>query len=469
MTTSPRTRAALCLLTLLAACGAGAADPRDDHPDAPPKTNRIAVPELVRQNLGITFAKVERRRVVATLRLPAQVELLPSATWSYHAPLTGRVTFAVDPLQAVQAGELLYTLDSPAWRARQRELGAAGSAIEITGERLRATREVLDACERHEASLQDAHATTARYVAELEQAQRDVGGQGQKLATARVDLAQLGAQLAEASEKHTETEARIAELTAEQRVQQQQLQLLLAGAAATLGVDPTALAEQTPDGPRWSLLTAVEVRATAAGVVDHVAAANGVLLEEHAPVLTVVDPRRVRCRARALQGDLPRLRDGQAATIVPAGVADGTAALTGTLQLGTTGDPRSRTIDLFVTPTPDAVADAAFVRPGIAVFVEIVTAGGERPELAIPSGCVLPDGLDRVFFRRDPNDPDKVIRVVADLGRDDGRWVEVKSGVTDGDEVVAAGAFELVLASSAGASKAGHFHADGTFHAEDHE
>ena len=107
--------------------------------------------------------------------------------------------------------------------------------------------------------------------------------------------------------------------------------------------------------------------------------------------------------------------------------------------------------------------------PRPAMFVEIVTAGGERPELAIPSGCVLPDGLDRVFFRRDPGDPDKVIRVVADLGRDDGRWVEVKSGVTDGDEVVAAGAFELVLASSAGASKAGHFHADGTFHQEDHE
>ena len=38
----------------------------------------------------------------------------------------------------------------------------------------------------------------------------------------------------------------------------------------------------------------------------------------------------------------------------------------------------------------------------------------------------------------------------------------------DGDEVVTTGAYELVLASSAQATKGGHFHADGTWH-EDHE
>jgi hypothetical protein len=101
------------------------------------------------------------------------------------------------------------------------------------------------------------------------------------------------------------------------------------------------------------------------------------------------------------------------------------------------------------------------------VFLEVTTgASGDEP-LAIPLACVLQDGLDRVFFRRDPRNPDKVIRVVADLGLDDGVWVEVKSGITDGDEVVQAGAYELVLASSDRTPKGGHFHADGTWH-EDH-
>ena len=75
---------------------------------------------------------------------------------------------------------------------------------------------------------------------------------------------------------------------------------------------------------------------------------------------------------------------------------------------------------------------------------------------------------DDVVFRRDPADPDKVIRVDADLGVDDGRWIEVKSGLMDGDEVVGPGAYELMLASSGSAPKGGHFHADGTFH-EDHK
>jgi hypothetical protein len=72
------------------------------------------------------------------------------------------------------------------------------------------------------------------------------------------------------------------------------------------------------------------------------------------------------------------------------------------------------------------------------------------------------------LFRRNPKDKDQVIRIEADLGVDDGRWIEVKSGLVDGDEVVLDGAYELMLASSATAAKGGHFHADGTWHADDH-
>ena len=50
----------------------------------------------------------------------------------------------------------------------------------------------------------------------------------------------------------------------------------------------------------------------------------------------------------------------------------------------------------------------------------------------------------------------------------DGKWIEIRSGVKAGDEVVVAGAYELALASGGDSPKGGHFHADGTFHAEDH-
>ena len=125
--------------------------------------------------------------------------------------------------------------------------------------------------------------------------------------------------------------------------------------------------------------------------------------------------------------------------------------------------------DSTTTAPGAAIAAGHAPKAGLAGFVAIETDAGARPELAIPRQAVLPDGLARVFFRRDPKDPDKVIRVDADLGLDDGRWVEVKSGLVDGDEVVVDGAYELVLASSGSAQKGGHFHADGTWHADDHK
>ena len=76
------------------------------------------------------------------------------------------------------------------------------------------------------------------------------------------------------------------------------------------------------------------------------------------------------------------------------------------------------------------------------------------------------DGATPIIFRRDPKNPDKVIRLEADLGTDDGRWIVVKSGVKEGDEIVVAGNFQLLLATSGSAAKGGHFHSDGTFHAE---
>lgn len=172
----------------------------------------------------------------------------------------------------------------------------------------------------------------------------------------------------------------------------------------------------------------------------------------------------MRFRARGLQSDLPRLAAGQAAQAVPARGLDADGArVPGTLLLGAEADPAQRTIELFLVPT----RGAAWARPGVAGFLEIETAGAAEPVLAIPRGAALQDGLQRVLFRRDPKNPDQVIRCEADLGVDDGRWVEVRSGLVDGDEIVLAGAYELVLASSATAGKGGHFHADGTFHADE--
>ena len=458
----------IVLSLCLTSCGDDATPEKKDDPQGAAPSNRIDIPQAVRQNLGIEFTKVERRHVTSTLRLPAQVQLLPSATQQYRAPLAGRVSLQVGPLQKVKAGDLLYTLDSHEWRDLQRELGSVTNKLTVTEAQLAAMSPLAAACEEHERSLVKAHEVTTSYVASLQRAEQKVGGQGEKLANAQVDQAKLSAQIAEASEKHTETQTRIKELTAQLASQREQIDLLLSGAAATLNVDKATLTATSGGGVGWRTMAIVEVRATQAGVVDQVEVANGDLVARHGPVLRTLDPSKVRCHARALQSDLGDLRDGLTAAIVPVGDVTTAERVAGTVLLGPSGDARTRTLDVFVMPTDK---ELRFVRPGMAVFVEVVTKGSASRELAIPKSCVLPDGLDRVFFRRDPKDKDKVIRIVGDFGRDNGQWIEVLSGVKDGDEIVAAGAFELVLASSNTAAKGGHFHADGSWHAdgEDHE
>ena len=134
-----------------------------------------------------------------------------------------------------------------------------------------------------------------------------------------------------------------------------------------------------------------------------------------------------------------------------------------TIRLAPRAEDDGRTIEILATPA----SLAEWSRPGVVVSLDIMLDGG-RSELAVPRRAVLDDGGVPILFRRDPADPDQVIRLEADLGRDDGRWVELLSGVAEGDEIVVAGHYQLMLATSGSQPTGGHFHADGTFHAEDH-
>jgi multidrug efflux pump subunit AcrA (membrane-fusion protein) len=139
--------------------------------------------------------------------------------------------------------------------------------------------------------------------------------------------------------------------------------------------------------------------------------------------------------------------------------------MSGVLRLGLAADAAERTIDLIVEPTPLA----SWARAGVAAHLEVTLEGTDAPQLAVPLTAVLRDGAVPVLFRRDPANPDRAIRLEADVGLSDGRWIVLESGVKEGDEVIIAGNYQLMLATSGTASKPGHFHSDGTFHDEEHK
>ncbi|HEU4418079.1 MAG TPA: efflux RND transporter periplasmic adaptor subunit, partial [Planctomycetota bacterium] len=429
-----------CCLGLLAACRKQAPEQPQQDPE-PAVANRIAVPAAVRRNLGIEFAKVERRRVSQTLRVAGWFELLPAGRHEHRTPLAGRVEILVQPLQRVEAGAPLYRLEAPEWQRMRRELGEIETAKEVAHARIAALEPLLVAHETHEQSLREASAVLTEHVKTLEATAREVGGQAQVLAAARMQLSLLRAQTTEAAEQHASTGSELTKLRAEVRADQRRFELAVAAAATVVGLPESALREATDQGgakePAWRRISAIEVRAARTGIVDKLPVATGGWVETGELVLAVTDLSQVRFRARGLQSDLPSLQDGLPAVVVPARAgAEASDRVRGTLLLGVEADPAQRTIDLFVQPS----SASAWCRPGVAGFVEVETRGGAAAELAIPLSAVLQDGLQRVFFRRDPADPDKVIRVEADLGLDDGRWVEVKSDLVDGDEVVLAGA-----------------------------
>jgi multidrug efflux pump subunit AcrA (membrane-fusion protein) len=458
--------AALALLTACSPKSSPASEGHGAHTDAPQPTNRVDIPSAVRDNLGITFAKVESRSVSRTIRIPGRFELIPDARREYRTMLEGKVEILVGQFEKVEPGRPLYRLDSPKWRLLQQDLTSAEASIRLASASVETIGPLRAAHKIHEQSLAETVKLLSERVAQLERLREAGGGKVEELSQARISYTNTQAELADVMEKDADLEARSRTGAAELDSARVRFDLLLRGAASLIGATVENLSSparaEAGAPPRWRTLETVEVRASAAGIVEALAVTNGAWVEQSSLVLSTVQPERIRMRAHALQSDLIEFKDGETAVIVPPrerGV-DPKVVMRGPLVIGTAANPRERTFEVFVMPE----RLAPWAKPGVAASLEVAVAGGTE-ELAIPLSAIARDGLKSVIFRRDPKDPDKVIRLEADLGVDDGRWIVVKSAVMEGDEVVLNGVYQLMLATSGTAAKGGHFHADGTFHA----
>lgn len=417
------------MIVASASCDSGKkADEAAAKEEGEAATNRIEIPATVRSNIGITFAKVERRQVADTLRVPGSFELKPLAKHEYRLLLPGYVRFEIDQFAEVKPGTLLYRFQSPKWLELQSRIDQA-----IAGyEQVKLKNEALDV---------------------------------RLKALAKADFKRADLET-EASVLHAELSGRKAELDAALTTATNIINAH--GGPKENAVSPDdLLAPVEINGhpvPRYRSISWIDARAIEPGIVESLAVTDGSFVEETTLVLTTIDPTQVRFRALGLQSDLAKFGRAPAARIVPhqSGGGNLNDSVPADLTLGLDADPAQRTIPLYANP----LEPRPWSRPGVSAFLEVVTASTGGPVLAIPRSAVVKDGISHVFFKRDPMDPNKAIRVEADLGLDDGRWVEVKSDLGPNDEVVLQGAYELKLASaqSGTSQKGGHFHADGAYH-----
>ncbi len=414
---------------------------------------RVAIPPSVRQNLGITFVSVERRPVRSTIRLPGQFELRPQARREYHVMLPGRVGLLVEQYDRVERDQPLFHLESPQWHKIQSDLVSARNGMK-----------------RSHADLAVAEAT----LAEMEKGVAFVEARLANLAEAHVRLVALEAEVAEKRNTLPRLKAELQAVHAEFDAAHARYDVLLSTAASLTGIAKEALDPHLDQhghlergDPPWRSIVRLTIRAEAPGVVDRLAVTHRGWVETGELVLDTIDPTALRFHGDALQTDIMLFSDGNPARIVPppGGSISLQDTVDGVIEVGLRAHPQQRTIPILLVP--DVLPKWA--KAGVTAYLEVFTGGTRDEVLAIPEAAVVRDGLDRVFFRRDPSDPNTVIRTVADLGVSDGRWVEVRSGVMFGDELVLGGVYPLMLASSdSGAmQKGGHFHADGTFHQSD--
>ncbi len=477
LSTRLHTIAILSLATLMSCDRPPTAPPKADttppHQPALP-SNRIAIDPAVRANLGITFTVAERRHIEETLRLPGRFEYLPSARHQYNTPIPGQVELLVKQFDKVQPGTPLYRIDAPAWRDTQKAIARANADIETAQATLDSLAPLKAALDQHEFTLLTARANWADRLEQLNDIREAGGGSAGALADARASIAETDAKLANLIERKAQLAATGATTTAQLRAANSHFDLLLASTAALLDTTVESLQEpvrtQQSTLPRWRTITDIYVNAMSPGIIDSIDVTNGAWVDSTAAVLTVTQPDKLRFHADGLQSDLGVLRNGLTARIVPPTPSASprgvplTDTMTGTLILGPGGDADGRTIDMYVTPE----TLLSWARPGVSAQLEVVTSSTSTPELAIPLAAIQRDGLTPVIFRRDSDNPNEAIRIEADLGLDDGRWVAVLSELADGDEVVLDGGFQLMLAMSGSIEKGGHFHADGTFHEGEH-
>ena len=388
--------------------------------------------------------------------------------------LPGRVELLVEQFQKVEAGTPLYRINSPEWRDIQQSIANADAHLKQTMTELSSFESLMAAHERHHQNLIQSIKVWSERVKMLEAIPEKDEASMREYFTAQASLAEARSELSKAYEE--DVVLRTDRIKTETRVDAAQTRFTLAieNAASLLDMSPKQLLETSTLNPNskpiWQRITTLEIQAKDSGVVEAIEVTNGAWVERGTNVLTIVKPYRLRFHAFGLQSDLGVLRNGLKVKIVPpAPTAGGTAipihdTMSGTLNIGLEGDMQERTIDLYVTP--DELS--SWARPGVTAQLEITTDSTDVPELAIPMAAVQQDGLVPVIFRRDPKNPNQAIRIEADLGKNDDRWVSVLSGLMDGDQVVLDGGFQLMLATSGTIQKGGHFHADGTYHEGEH-
>lgn len=380
------------------------------------ETERAEMPEAP---TGISFLKEQqwkilaaaepatKRKLVEQLRLPAMVAARPGSLARVTLPVAGRLLLPAGksmPLvgEKVESGQVLAMIQ-PSFS----EMGAR--FVEAEGELVRA-----------------------------------------RLALEQADL------VLERVEKLAKAEAKSG-----RELQEAEFALKIAQAKynAALALQATyRQASANPGGQNGTSQPAIELRSPIAGIIiNQSGAAVGEYVAAEKALFTVLDAATVFVEARVPEASLKRLGETKAASYEVPGETGRFTPITGDgagrlVFLGMQVDTATRTVPLVY----EAKNPGNLLRVGQSVNLIVETARAEDT-LAIPGAAIVEEDGRPIAFVQVGGETFQKRDLT--LGIRDGIWVQVLSGITEGERVVTKGAYAVRLASVSSVIPAhGHVH-----------
>ncbi len=409
---------------------------------APEPPNRVSFLMEQQWKIGMLLGQARRQTLTRRLVIPGQVTAAQGASAVVSAPVSGRLLPPAGGSlprigNRVDAGQVVARIEPPLPATELYQLSANRAQVqavemELTLRELELDIRTLEV--ERSAAQSKARLEYARRAMERARELRNKGAGSQRQfdeAEQELGLAEAEAAAAQAMRKACETS-------------RQRLNRLRSQTSSGPSDPPAAGSLQLP------------LRAPIAGHIVSVGRSEGEHIEAATDaVFRIVNTDRVWIQAQIPEADLPGLPAQPGASIVVASLPDRRIRVPGEVggglvHLGTVVDPETRSIPvIYELPNPDGLLRVGMFAD-VHLETQTVVDAVAVPEEAVvldngrPIAFVLIDGEN--FQRRD-----------LEIGIRDRGFVQVLSGVQDGERVATKGAYAVKLSSLAPAAF-GHGH-----------
>jgi membrane fusion protein, heavy metal efflux system len=447
---APRIAVILTSLVLLAAVPAiahgGHGDEFEAGSQATQAAGSIQVDPKTADRIGLKVEPVSRQRLSFGIKTTGQIEALPNQQVEVTTPVKGTLLrLLVNPGDRVRAGQPVAIMTSP-------EL----AELRTTG--LDRQAEAIAAVQQAEADLRLAHKNLVQQqkivAADIRQARTEVNFSQERYDKDKL-LMEQGAiarrQFLESQSLLAETKAALAKSESSLPISEAQTQLERVQSAVMVARSQMDLSQQTyrtrlqqlgakpnPDGT-------IAITAPITGIVADREATQGESGEDAGKkILTIVNGSSVQASGNIYEKNLAQVQIGQQVRIRVSRLGDSRSAFEGRISvIGTVVEGAARVVPVKV----QLKNPSGQLRPGMYVEMEVLTNRSAAGLAILKTAIVETNDKKQVVFVQNGTafQPSEVT-----LGREFGDFVEVKSGLFEGDRVVTQRAAQLYAQSLRG-------------------